>query len=341
VVGSVQADGGRGSDIMAAKTFDDARAGDGHTEGQGARSPQQIPARGWWQITKRVINQTNEDRLMTEAAAVTFFVILSIFPGLAALVSIFGLIADPNTVTQHLSSLEGIIPSGGMELLTQQVQGLASTQSGALSFGAALGILTALWTSNQGTKAMFDALNVVYEEKEKRSFIWRTIITLAFTLCSMVFVIVALFAVVGLPIILNFVGLGQTGDILVRLIRWPILVAMVIFLLAILYRYGPSREKAQWRWVTPGSILAAVVWLVGSILFSWYVSRFGNYDATYGSLGAVIGFMTWIWISSIVVLIGAELNAEMEHQTAQDSTTGPEHGMGQRGAKMADEVATS
>jgi membrane protein len=152
---------------------------------------------------------------------------------------------------------------------------------------------------------------------------------------------VALFAVIGLPIILNFVGLGQVGDILIRLARWPILLVMIIVLLAALYRYGPSREKAQWRWVTPGSILAAVVWIGGSVLFSWYVSRFGNYDATYGSLGAVIGFMTWIWISAIVILVGAELNAEMEHQTSQDSTTGPQRGMGERGAKMADEVASS
>ncbi|HEX2528905.1 MAG TPA: YihY/virulence factor BrkB family protein [Geminicoccus sp.] len=326
---------------MAAKTYDDSQAGKDRAPGREAASPQQIPARGWWQITKRVVSQTSEDRLLTEAAAVTFFGLLSIFPGLAALVSLYGLVANPDTVTQHLSALEGIIPGGGMDLLTQQVQGLASTQSGALSFGAALGILTALWSSNQGTKAMFDALNIVYEEKEKRSFIWLTLCTLAFTLCAMVFVIVALFAVVGLPIILNFVGLGQVGDLLIRLARWPILLVMIVALLAVLYRYGPSREKAEWRWVTPGSTLAAIVWLVGSILFSWYVSRFGNYDATYGSLGAVIGFMTWIWISAIVVLVGAELNAEMEHQVEHDSTTGPDRSMGQRGAKMADEVARS
>jgi membrane protein len=331
---------------MAAKTYDDAAEGrptEGLKPGNGhhAGSPQQIPPRGWWQITKRVAMQTSEDRLTTEAAAVTFFALLSIFPGIAALVSLYGLVADPATVTQHISSLEGIIPGGGMNILNEQLKSLTSAQSGALSFGAVVGLLTALWSSNQGTKAMFDALNVVYEEKEKRSFIWRTIITLGFTLCSLLFIIVTLAAVVGLPIVLNFVGFGQVSEILLRLVRWPILLAMIIALLAVLYRYGPSRQKAQWRWVTPGSAIAAITWLVGSILFSWYVSRFGNYDATYGSLGAVIGFMTWIWLSSTVILVGAEFNAEMEHQTVKDSTSGGERPMGERGARMADTVAKS
>jgi len=311
----------------------------GRGNGRHAAKPTEIPARGWWQTLKRVVNQTSEDRLTTEAAAVTFFVSLSIFPGLAAAISIYGLFADPATVTDQISMLEGIIPGGGMDLLNQQLQGLASAQNSALSFGAVIGILTALWTSNQGTKAMFDALNVVYEEKEKRGFIWRTIVTLLFTLCSLVFVMVTLAAVVVLPIVLNFVGLGQVGDLLIRLARWPILILMIIVLLAALYRYGPSREKAQWRWVTPGSILAAVVWVIGSMLFSWYVSRFGNYDATYGSLGAVIGFLTWIWLSATVVLVGGQLNAELEHQTERDSTSGAERPMGSRGAVMADTVA--
>lgn len=309
--------------------------------GNRAKTPTEIPPRGWWQILKRVATQTVEDRVTTEAAAVTFYVLLSIFPGIAALVSLYGLVADPETVTRQISMLEGIIPGGGMEILQGQLQSLATAQNSALSFGAIAGIATALWTSNQGTKAMFDALNVVYEEKEKRGFIWRTVVTLLFTLGSIIFVIVSLAAVVGLPIVLNFVGLGQMNDLLLRLVRWPLLLVMIILLLAALYRYGPSREAARWRWVTPGSAFAAIVWIVGSILFSWYVSRFGNYDATYGSLGAVIGFMTWVWLSATVVLIGGQLNAEMEHQTERDSTTGKEQPMGQRGARMADTVASS
>ena len=221
--------------------------------GKQAAKPTQIPPSGWWQILKRVAVQTGEDRVMTEAAAVTFFVLLSIFPGAAALVSLYGLVADPATVTQQISMLDGIIPGGGMDLLSRQLQGLASTRNSALGFGAILGIATALWTSNQGTKAMFDALNVVYEEKEKRSFVWRTVVTLFFTLCSMVFVIVALISVVGLPIVLNFVGLGQMNDLLLRLVRWPLLLVMIMMLLAALYRYGPSRKQAKWRWVTPGA----------------------------------------------------------------------------------------
>ncbi|WP_051328564.1 YihY/virulence factor BrkB family protein [Geminicoccus roseus] len=314
---------------------DPAPKGHGHQ----ATKPTEIPPRGWWQILKRVVSQTSEDRLTTEAAAVTFYVLLSIFPGVAALVSLYGMVFDPDTVTQQIAMLEGVVPGGGLDLLTQQLQGLAATQSSALSFGAIAGIATALWTSNQGTKAMFDALNVVYEEKEKRSFIWRTAVTLLFTLCSIVFVIVSLAAVVGLPIVLNFVGLGAMNDLLLRLVRWPFLLAMIVVLLAALYRFGPSRKSPQWRWVTPGSILAALVWVGGSVLFSWYVSRFGNYDATYGSLGAVIGFMTWIWLSATVVLVGGQLNAELEHQTEHDSTIGRPKPMGRRGAVMADNVA--
>ena len=309
--------------------------------GKQAATPTEIPARGWWQILKRVVSQTSEDRVMTEAAAVTFFVLLSIFPGLAALISLYGIVADPATVTQQISMLSGVIPGGGMDILSKQLQGLATTRNSALGFGAILGIATALWTSNQGTKAMFDALNVVYEEKEKRGFIWRTVVTLLFTFCSMAFVTVAVVAVVALPIVLNFIGLGQITELLLRLVRWPLLLLLIMVLLAALYRYGPSRKQAKWRWVTPGSMFAAVVWVVGSILFSWYVSHFGNYDATYGSLGAIIGFMTWIWLSATVVLVGGQLNAEMEHQTERDSTVGKDRPLGKRGAMMADTVAES
>lgn len=310
-------------------------------QGHNARQPSQIPAPGWWSIIKRVVTEANNDRVMTEAAGITFYALLSIFPALTALVSLYGLVADPVTVREHLQMLGGFVPEGGMQILNEQLQRLTSGEPAALSFGAVVGLLVALWSANQGTKATFDTLNIVYEEEEKRGFVWRTLITLCFTLGAILFMLLAMAAVVVLPVVLNFVGLGSAAEWLLRIARWPLLLLAITLLLAVLYRYGPSREKAQWRWVSWGGLFAAVAWAILSAGFSFYVGRFGNYDATYGSLGAAIGFMTWIWLSAIVVLLGAELNAEMEHQTARDTTVGPEKRMGQRGAEMADTVAKS
>jgi membrane protein len=307
--------------------------------GQNAANPSEIPSKGWWSIAKRVAIESNEDRVMTEAAGITFYALLSLFPAMTAMVSLFGLFADRQTISEHLGDLQGVLPQGGMSIISDQLERLLASPQQALGFGAIVGLLAALWSANQGTKAMLDALNVVYEETEKRSFLFRTALSLAMTLGALVFVLVALGAIVVLPLVLKFIWLGEGVETILSLARWPIMLVGMTMLLAVLYRYGPSRELARWRWVTYGGVFAAVTWLAASAGFTWYVANFGNYDATYGSLGAIIGFMTWIWISSIVVLVGAELNAEMEHQTARDSTTGPERKLGQRGAVMADNVA--
>lgn len=306
-----------------------------------ADSPTEIPARGWWAIVKRVPRQVSDNRLMAEAAGVTFYGLLAIFPALAALVSLYGLVADPATISAHLSDFAGMVPGGGMEILNDQLKQLASHSGGTLSLGAVVGLLAALWSANGGTKALFDALNVVYGEREKRGFILRTAISLAVTLGTLVFVLLALAAVIAIPVILQFIGLGMASDLLLRILRWPLLLVGLTVLLAFIYRFGPSREQARWRWVSWGGAFAAVVWVLGSIAFSWYVANFGTYNKTYGSLGAIVGFMTWLWLSSLVVLVGAQLNAEMEHQTIRDSTTGPEKPLGTRGATKADEVAAA
>jgi len=307
--------------------------------GRDADSPIRIPARGWWDISKRVVRQFSDHRIMTEAAGVTFYALLALFPALAALISLYGLVADPATVANQLDIASGFIPGGGMDILQDQVKQLTSSRNGALSFGAIFGLLLALWSANGGTKSMFDALNVVYDEKEKRGLIRRTLISLGLTLSGLVFLVIAMAAVVALPIALNYVGLSSIGDLLLRVLRWPVLLVIISLLLAVVYRYGPSRTKARWRWVTGGGVIAALLWVVISVGFSWYVSNFGSYNKTYGSLGAAVGFMTWIWISTMVVLIGAEFDAEMEHQTARDSTVGPEKPLGARGATKADNVA--
>ncbi len=307
--------------------------------GRNAHKPTDIPARGWWDIVKRVAAQVSADRLMTEAAGVTFFSLLAIFPALAALISLYGLFADPRTVSDQLASLDGIMPGGAMEIIKEQVRALTSSGPKALGVGVVFGLATSLWSANQGVKALFDSLNVVNDETETRGFLRRTALTLAFTVGALVFIVVAMAAVVVLPVALGSLGLGGGAESLLGFARWPLLLGAVALFLALVYRYGPSREKPKWRWVSWGSAFAAISWVAGSAVFSWYVANFGSYNKTYGSLGAVVGFMTWIWISTIIVLVGGELNAEMEHQTARDTTDGPEAARGARGATKADEVA--
>jgi membrane protein len=312
--------------------------GDPDHPGRDAGTPTEIPPKGWWQIAKRVFSGISEDRIL---AGVTFYALLAIFPTLAALVSLYGLVADPRTISDNLSAVSGVMPGGGMQILQEQVKSLTSGPHKGLGFGAVVGLLTSLWSANAGMKALFDALNVVYEEKEKRSFVRLTLLTLAFTLGAIVFVILAMSGVVVLPAVLGFLGLGQTTKLLLDLLRWPALIIVLTVFLAAVYRYGPSRLQPRWRWVSWGGGVATLCWLLVSLAFSYYVSHFGNYNKTYGSLGAAVGFMTWIWLSSTVVLIGAELNAEMEHQTARDSTVGPEKPLGKRDALKANEVAAS
>ena len=308
--------------------------------GRKAESPTEIPAKGWWDIGKRVLQEFGNDRVLLVAAGVTFYAILALFPAIGALVSIYGLIADPGTINDQLASLQGILPSGALDIVGEQVKRIAAKGDGTLGFTAAFGILLSIWSANGGMKAIFDALNIVYDEKEKRNFIWLNLRSLSFTAGALLFVVLALVGIVVVPAALAFLNLGSM-EWVIALARWPILLLVVLGSLALLYRYGPSRDKAQWRWVTPGSAVAAFLWIVVSALFSWYVSSFGNYNETYGSLGAVIGFMTWIWISTTIVLLGAELNAEMEHQTAKDTTTGKPEPLGTRKAKVADTVAAS
>ncbi|QFU16932.1 YihY/virulence factor BrkB family protein [Microvirga thermotolerans] len=309
--------------------------------GREADTPTEIPTLGWKDILWRTYEEFSDDRLMSVAAGVTYYALLAIFPAIAALVSIYGLFADPATIQDHLNALSGVLPGGAVEIVGEQVKRIASQGGGTLGLSFIIGLAISLWSANAGMKAVFDALNIVYDEEEKRSFIQLNLQSLTFTLAAIAFVLIALAGIVVLPIVLDFVGLGSGTEWLLSLARWPVLLAVVVAGLAVLYRYGPSRDQAEWKWVTPGGIVAAVLWLVGSMLFSWYVSNFGSYNETYGSLGAVIGFMTWIWLSSIIVLLGAEINAEMEHQTAQDTTEGPPRPMGARGATMADTVGAA
>ena len=322
-----------------------SRSGDGtqldENRGRAADAPSEIPGKGWKDILLRVYRGISEDRILLIAAGVTFYLLLSIFPGLAALFSIYGLFANPADIAGHLDALATVAPGGAMDILRDEMTRLASKGGTSLGVGFVVGLAVSLWTTRSGISAIFDALNIVYEEQETRGTFKYYLATLIFTLASIVFILLAIAIVVLLPVVLNFIPLPGGTDLLVKIARWPILFVLTALALAVLYRYGPSRTPARWRWVTWGSALATVLWIAASILFSWYVSSFGSYNKTYGSLGAIIGFMTWIWISIIVVLLGAKLDAEMEHQTARETTTGQPKPLGMRGARMADTVGAA
>jgi membrane protein len=310
------------------------------TPGHGrlARGPLQIPLAGWKDIMLRTYQQINEDRLLATAAGVVFYGLLAIFPAITALVSSYGLFADPSTIASNLQSLALMLPEGSFSIVQDQIARVLSRGTSTLGVTFILGLLVAIWSANAGMKAIIDALNVVYEEEEKRGFFKLNLVSLCFTVAALAGIMVMAGAVVVVPLLLQRLGLGTRGELIISFGRWPVLAVLLLIALAVLYRYGPSRATPRWQWLSVGAVVAAVLWVAGSSLLSWYLSNFGDYNATYGSLGAVIGLMTWMWMSAIIVLCGAELNSEIEHQTVIDSTEDRQKPLGTRGATMADTV---
>ena len=306
--------------------------------GRNAEHPGQIPVRGWKDIFWRAWTEFNRDNIPQVAGGVTFFGLLALFPAMAAFVSLYGLFFDPATAEQQVRLLNGVLPGEALGFVSDQIKRLASAHHTGLSFAFISGLLLSLWSANAGMKSLIVGLNISFEEREKRKFIRLNLVSLAFTLGGLIFVILAAGTVIVVPVVLAFVGYQGSA---LSLLRWPFMLLVAVGAITVLYRYGPSRQLERWKWVTAGSALAAVLWLTASLLFSVYVAHFGNYDKTYGSLGAVIGFMTWIWVSVITILFGAEINSEIEHQTAVDTTTGKPVPMGKRGAYMADTLGAA
>jgi membrane protein len=311
-----------------------------HEPGRGRRAtyPWQIPLAGWRDILWRTYAETFSDRLPSIAGGVAFFALFSIFPAITALVSAYGLFFDASMITHNLSLADDVVPNEVLDLLRQQADRIASQSNGTLTIGFVVGLLVALWSAMGGVKAMIDALNVTYDQKETRSLLRYNFVALLFTVGGFAILLLAIGAVVVVPLAFSWFGLAGISAVLMRIARWPALLLVVLAALSILYRYGPDRRVARWQWVSVGSIFASVAWIGASILFSWYLGKFNSYNATYGSLGAVAAMMMWLWISASVVLLGAELNAEIEHQTAKDSTIGEDKPLGKRGATMADTV---
>jgi membrane protein len=266
------------------------------------------------ELVRHAYTNIEKHRVLALAAGVAFYSILAIFPAIAALVGIYGLFADPTTISTHLDSVADFLPGGAIDVIRDQLSRIASHGRSTLGLTFVVGLVVSLWSANAGLKALFDALNLIHEAEEKRGFIKLNIVSLGFTILGIIFAILALAAVVAVPVILNASGLAGATELLVRFGRWPILFLVVAIVLALIYRYGPCRPDPQWRWITWGSAFASIAWIALSVLFSWYAANFGSYNATYGSLGAIIGFMVWLWLSTIVVLLGAEIDAEMEHR---------------------------
>jgi membrane protein len=294
----------------------------------------QIPTPGWKDFAWRIYEDFQRDRVMLVAAGVTYYALLATFPATAAIVSLYGVFADPTTINEHLKIFAAVLPGGVLELIRDQTHRIASQGRSTLGFAFVVTLLISLWSANAGTKSLFDALNIIFKEEEKRGFIRLTLQSLTFTIGGIALILGGFAAVVVMPVIVNVFGAGAaSAGWLISLIRWPALFVAVLFGLACLYRYAPSRTKPEWRWATWGSVSATGIWLGGSILFSWYVANFGAYNRTYGSLGALIGAMVWMWLSFIVILLGAEIDAEMEHTTAKSSTKGGQRPMPARGAR--------
>ncbi len=298
------------------KDTDDSRMELGH--GRTVSSPAETPAPRWKDILRRTYEQINDDRLLAVAAGVVFYGLLALFPAITALVSSYALFADPATINDHLAALSGLLPTGAYSIVEEQVQRVLAKGNVKLGFAFAASIGLAAWSANGGVKAIIDALNVVYDEKERRGFIKLNAVSLAFTVGGILAVLCAIGLVVALPFALSAVGLGEMSETILNYGRWPVLAFMILLGLATLYRFGPNRRSPKWKWISVGSVSATLAWLAGSVTLSYYLAHYAGYDATYGSLGAAIGLMMWMWMSTIVILFGAELNSEIEHQILTD-----------------------
>ncbi len=303
---------------------DDPPAGAASRPGSARRSgnPFQIRWAGWKDILWRSYVRTNEDRLLATAAGVVFYGLLAVFPAITALVSCYGLFANPSTIGADLQALSLMLPDGSFQIVQDQVARVVMKGHTALGATFLFSLGLAIWSANAGVKAVIDALNVVYEVREQRGFIRLNLLSLTFTTCAIAALLLMVGAVVALPLALDRLFLADQSRMIVSLARWPLLLGMLLVALGVLYRFGPSRRPARWQWLSVGALAAALLWIAGSALLSWYLSNFANYSATYGSLGAAIGLMMWMWMSAIIVLCGAALNSEIEHRIALEAAAG-------------------
>jgi membrane protein len=314
-------------------------ADSGGRPGDQAELPTQIPPKGWWQVTRRAFKESSKDNVGIMAGGIAYFGFISIFPALIAGISLFGLVADPETIANQGEGLLAALPQEAQPLIRDQLTAVAATSGGALGFSLILSIVLALWTASGGVGNLMAAINVAYDEEETRGVVKRRGTALVLTFGAIIFVLLTLALIAVIPVVLGALNLGTFIDVIVGIIRWVLLIVLVIAALAIVYRVAPDRDAPQLKWTSVGALVAAALWVLGSVLFSLYVNNFGSYNKTYGALAGVVILLLWLYLTSYIVLLGAEINAEAEKQTQKDTTTGEPVPMGERRAEAADTVA--
>ncbi|WP_138734518.1 YihY/virulence factor BrkB family protein [Modestobacter excelsi] len=306
--------------------------------GVHAEKPTEIPARGWVQIVKRAWAENSADNMPIIGAGVAFFAFLALFPALIATISLYGLVASPETVSRQIQSLSDQLPAEAQTLLSEQLNNIVDNSGGALTVSLIISIAAALWSAAGGTGNLITAVNLAYDEVETRGFVKRKLLALGLTLGAIIFVLLTIALIAVVPAVLDALPLGIVGTILAQVLRWVLLLGVMAGALSVLYRVAPDRDAPKFRWVSLGSIVVTVIWALVSLLFSLYVNNFGSYDKTYGAIAGVIVLMLWLQLTVFLVLLGAEINSEAEHQTSADTTEGEPQPMGQRDATMADEL---
>jgi membrane protein len=276
------------------------------------KSPKKIKSSGWKQILMRVKDRMEEDNLTIVAAGVAFYAFLAIFPALMALLSIYGLAVDPQQAERQISQLSGMMPEQAFSVIKERVENLISTSGSTLGWGMALGILISLWSANAGTKSLFKGMDIAYETKNNRGFIKQNALTLVFTFGAIITLLLSMALIVIFPAIVNTFGLPGNIESLISWLRWPLLAAIVILVISLIYKYAPDRRTPNFKWVLVGASLATILWLIASLGFSFYVSNFGNYGEMYGSISAVVILLLWLFLTSFIILLGAEVNSATE-----------------------------
>ena len=309
--------------------------------GRQALRPTEIPLKGWKDILLRTKDELGNDSVGLIAAGVAFYALLAVFPFIGTLITGWSLLADPMQIERQIEAAASALPQDAAQIFIDQARSVAEGAGGAASLGAIAGVLFSLWSSSKGINALMQGLNVVYDEEEHRSFVKQVLVKIGLSIGVVMGAALAVAATLILPALFGTLGLGDTGQTLASILRWPLLFALVVIGLAVVYRYAPSRDAPRWQWVSPGALLGTAAWVLGTFAFSLYVRNFGSYNETYGSIGAVIIALMWFWLSAYIILAGAELNAEMERQTRRDTTIGGHEPMGERDAVAADTVGAA
>jgi len=307
--------------------------------GEYADTPLAIPRKAWWQVLKRVYAEMAEDRLSIISAGISYYCLLGVFPGIAMLITLYGLFGDPSEVRDQLATFSGILPDDAYTMLVEQLERIRDSAGTGLGFGLLLSFALATWGASRAVQALMIAMNVAYEERERRGFVRRNVVALGLTVGGVCFFILSITAIAALPAAAAVLNLGGFATLALGAVQWTVLCGAAILALAVIYRVAPCRASPRLRWVMPGAVVATLLWLASSLLFSFYVANFAHYDQTFGSIGAVVLLLLWFYISAFAICLGAEINAELEHQTHRDTTSGPSQPIGQRGAYVSDHVA--